>query len=131
MRIVLTGGGTGGHFYPLIAVAEAIEDITKERTLFEPELIYIGPEPFDKMGLLEHDIRYLPSPAAKMRRYSSILNVFGIFKTIVGVIKSIFQLYRIYPDVVFSTGGDAAFPPPFAARPLSFPFFFFFFHPNP
>lgn len=121
MRIVLTGGGTGGHFYPLIAVAEAIEDITKERTLLEPELIYIGPEPFDKMGLLEHDIRYLPSPAAKMRRYSSILNVFGIFKTIVGVIKSIFQLYRIYPDVVFSTGGYAAFPTLCAARLLSVP----------
>ena len=32
MKILLTGGGTGGHFYPLIAVAEEINKIVKEET---------------------------------------------------------------------------------------------------
>lgn len=121
MRIVLTGGGTGGHFYPLIAVAEALEVLTKERTLIEPDLYYIGPEPFDKTALLEHDITYLPSPAGKMRRYPSILNVLGIFATFFGVLRSTLQLYRLYPDVVFSTGGYGAFPTLYAARLLTIP----------
>ena len=56
MKIVLAGGGSGGHFYPLIAVAEAIEEISKEKKLIEPAFFYIGPEPFDRAALLEHEI---------------------------------------------------------------------------
>lgn len=121
MRIVLVGGGTGGHFYPLIAVAEALEDIAKEKTLLEPELIYIGPEPFDRSSLLEHDIIWEKSPAGRVRRYRSLLNVLDFFKTIAGIFLSILQLYRIYPDVIFSTGGYAAFPSLYAAKLLKLP----------
>ncbi|MFA7309299.1 MAG: UDP-N-acetylglucosamine--N-acetylmuramyl-(pentapeptide) pyrophosphoryl-undecaprenol N-acetylglucosamine transferase [Candidatus Paceibacterota bacterium] len=121
MRIALTGGGTGGHFYPLIAVAEAIEDIAIERTLIEPELFYIGPAPFDMLSLQEHDIRYVQSPAGRMRRYRSILNVFSVFSTGLGILRSTFMLYGLYPDVIFSTGGYAAFPTLYAARLLRIP----------
>lgn len=121
MRIVLAGGGTGGHFYPLIAVAEAIEDICLERTLIEPELFYIGPPAFDAEALLEHDIIYVPSTAGKVRRYRSILNFSSIFVNAAGIIRSTAQLFHLYPDVVFSTGGFAAFPTLFAARILQIP----------
>ena len=121
MKIVLVGGGTGGHFYPLIAVAEAIEALAEERTLIQPELIYIGPEPFDRRALIEHDIAYRASPAGKMRRYSSILNFIGMFATFFGVLRSTFQLFAIYPDIIFSTGGYAAFPTLYAARLLKIP----------
>lgn len=121
MKIVLTGGGTGGHFYPLIAVAEAIEDICKERTLLEPDLFYVGPPPFDAETLLEHDIAYRASPAGKIRRYPSLLNILGFFTTGIGIIRSTTQLFNLYPDVVFSTGGYAAFPTLYAARILRIP----------
>lgn len=121
MRIVLVGGGTGGHFYPLIAVAEAIEDIANERRLIEPELYYIGPPAFDAEALLEHDIIYVPGTAGKVRRYPSVLNVFSVFTNAIGIIRATVQLFRIYPDVVFSTGGYAAFPTLFAARLLRIP----------
>ncbi len=121
MKIVLAGGGSGGHFYPLIAVAEALEDIAHEKKLIEPRLFYIGPAPFDKAVLLEHEITYVPGAAGKVRRYRSILNVFDIFKTAWGILTSILQLYRLYPDVVFSTGGYAAFPTLWAARILTIP----------
>lgn len=121
MRIVFTGGGSGGHFYPIVAVAEAIEDICNERRLLEPDLYYVGPEPFDSAALLEHGITYRPSPAGKIRRYPSLLNVFDFFKTGIGVLRSIMQLYNLYPDVVFSTGGYAAFPTLYAARILRIP----------
>src|SRR3989338_11521933 len=118
MRIVLVGGGTGGHFYPLIAIAEAIEDICNERKLIEPELFYIGPPAFDAEALLEHNIAYVPTTAGKVRRYRSILNVLSVFANALGVIRSLVQLFHLYPDVIFSTGGYAAFPTLFAARLL-------------
>ena len=121
MKIVLTGGGSGGHFYPLIAVAEALEDLAREQKLIEPEISYIGPEPFDRGILLEYEIDYRPSSAGKLRRYPSLRNVFDVFRTAWGVVRSIFQLYSIYPDVVFSTGGFAAFPTLYAARILTIP----------
>lgn len=121
MRIAFTGGGTGGHFYPHIAVAEAIEVLCKERTLIEPELYYIGPPAFDPVSLQEHDIAYRPSPAGKLRTYPSLLNFTDTVKTFFGVIASILQLFVLYPDVVFSTGGYAAFPTLWAARILAIP----------
>ncbi len=121
MKIVLAGGGTGGHFYPLIAVAEAIERICQEKTLIEPELYYIGPEPFDSSALAEHDIFYLPSPAGKARRYPSVLNVLALIPTVIGILRSTFQLFSVYPDAVFSTGGYGAFPTLYAARLLNIP----------
>jgi len=121
MRIVLVGGGTGGHFYPLIAITEAIEDICHERRLIEPELYYIGPTPFDAEALLEHEIIYIPGTAGKVRRYRSLLNVLSVFTNAIGIIRAIMQLFRLYPDVIFSTGGYAAFPTLFAARLLRIP----------
>ncbi len=121
MKIVLTGGGSGGHFYPLISVAEALEDICTERTLIEPELIYMGPAPFDTNALFEHDIEFKQSAAGRMRTYSNVLNIFSIFGIIRGVIRATIQLFNLYPDIIFSTGGFAAFPTLFAARLLRIP----------
>lgn len=121
MKIVLTGGGSGGHFYPLIAVAEEIQAIVEDRKLLAPELIYIAPDVFDERALAEHNITYVQSSAGKMRRYHSILNVFDIFKTTWGLFRALLQLFSIYPDVIFSTGGGASVPPLFAARILRIP----------
>jgi UDP-N-acetylglucosamine--N-acetylmuramyl-(pentapeptide) pyrophosphoryl-undecaprenol N-acetylglucosamine transferase len=98
-----------------------LEDLVKERTLIEPELYYMGPAPFDTQALLEHDVVYLPSAAGKLHRYGSVRNVFSFFPITWGILRTTFQLWSLYPDVIFSTGGFAAFPTLYAARLLRIP----------
>ena len=121
MKIVFTGGGTGGHFYPIIAVAEEIQRIAHERKLLEPSLYYIAPEPFEERTLFEHNITFKASPAGKVRRYFSVLNFFDLFKTAWGVLQSLLIVFRIFPDVVFSKGGFASIPTLVAARIFRIP----------
>jgi UDP-N-acetylglucosamine--N-acetylmuramyl-(pentapeptide) pyrophosphoryl-undecaprenol N-acetylglucosamine transferase len=121
MKIVFTGGGTGGHFYPIIAVAESIQAICREKKLLEPQLFYIAPKPFDEAALFANNITYLKSPAGKMRRYGSILNITGLFVTLWGTLSAFITLLRIYPDVVFSKGGYASVPTVLAASLLRIP----------
>jgi UDP-N-acetylglucosamine--N-acetylmuramyl-(pentapeptide) pyrophosphoryl-undecaprenol N-acetylglucosamine transferase len=121
MRIVFTGGGSGGHFYPLVAVAERIHEYVEERKLIEPELIHLGPEPFDHEALVEQNMEHRYVPAGKLRRYASALTIFDFVKTSIGIIRSLFRMFSLYPDVVFSSGGFAAFPTLVAARILNIP----------
>lgn len=121
MKIVFTGGGTGGHFFPIIAVAEEIHQIVQDEKLLAPELYYIGPSVLDFQALSEQGIVWKETSAGKVRRYFSIRNFIDLFKVVIGVIQSTFQLYFLYPDVVFSKGGYASFPTTFAARLLRIP----------
>ncbi len=116
MRIGLVGGGTGGHFYPLIAVAEYL-NTTKE----EPELYYFGPNPYDKDLLVTNNIKYIYCPAGKLRVYFSIQNFFDFFRNIAGVLVALIRLYIIYPDVIFSKGGYTSVPILVASRLLRIP----------
>jgi UDP-N-acetylglucosamine--N-acetylmuramyl-(pentapeptide) pyrophosphoryl-undecaprenol N-acetylglucosamine transferase len=121
MRIVFTGGGSGGHFYPIVAVAEAVRDLVKERKLLEPELYFFGPNVYDERALYDNDVRFIQTPAGKMRRYFSLLNITDSFKTLFGILKTIWVMYQLYPDVIFSKGGFGAAPTLVAARLLHIP----------
>ncbi len=121
MKIVFTGAGTGGHFYPLIAVAEEIHNIVEEDRLLTPELFYIAPHLLDSDALAEQNITWKKSSAGKVRRYFSIRNVFDVFKTLFGTVQATIQLFFLYPDVVFSKGGYASVPTTIAARILNIP----------
>jgi UDP-N-acetylglucosamine--N-acetylmuramyl-(pentapeptide) pyrophosphoryl-undecaprenol N-acetylglucosamine transferase len=121
MTIVFTGGGTGGHFYPIIAIAEAIHELVREKHLVEPKLYYLSPTAFDERSLFDNSITYISIPAGKVRRYSSIQNITDIFVTMVGTVKAIFTLFRLYPDVVFGKGGFGSIPTIIAARLLRIP----------
>ncbi len=121
MTIAFTGGGTGGHFYPIIAVVEALRDLVREKRLIEPKLYYIAPTPFDVQALFENGIEYLPVPAGKIRRYASFRNFLDIFVTGWGVLVAWVKLFRIYPDVLVSKGGYASVPSVVAAWLLRIP----------
>ena len=121
MTIAFTGGGTGGHFYPIIAIAEAINDLVREKRLIAPSLYYLAPNSFDEKALFENGITYLHIPAGKMRRYFSILNVTDSFVTLMGTLSALLTLFRLYPDVIVSKGGYGSVPTVLAARLLRIP----------
>jgi UDP-N-acetylglucosamine--N-acetylmuramyl-(pentapeptide) pyrophosphoryl-undecaprenol N-acetylglucosamine transferase len=121
MKIVFTGAGSGGHFYPLIAVAEEIRRQVTARQLIDPQLFYIAPSAFDEAALFANNITFVACPAGKIRRYFSLDNMKDVFLTLSGIFKALLILFRISPDVIFSKGGYASVPTILAARILGIP----------
>lgn len=121
MKILFAGGGTGGHFYPIIAVAQALNDRAKEKKILPPKLYYMAPSKYNPRALFDNDIEFISVSAGKMRRYFSLLNITDIFKTVWGMASALIKVYRLYPDVVFGKGGYASFPVIFAAKALHIP----------
>lgn len=115
-RILFVGGGTGGHFYPLIAVAEELKANNAPVDLY-----YMGPNPYKPELLAKHDITFISCPAGKLRIYFSIQNFFDVFKNFFGIFVAIWKLYVLYPDVVFSKGGYTSVPVLLASRFLQIP----------
>ncbi len=121
MKIVLTGSGTGGHFYPLIAVAEALRELSHERRILEPTLYFLAPDPYDQQSLFDNKIIFVKCSAGKVRRYFSLRNFFDLFKTAWGTVTALITLFQIYPDVVVSKGGYTTVPVTLAANILRIP----------
>ncbi len=121
MKIVLTAGGSGGHFYPLISVADKIREISEKEKMVSPDIYYLANDPYDRDILFKNDIQFVKIYAGKMRTYFSVRNFFGLFKTFFGTLKSIYIIFKIFPDVVFTNGSYVAFPVLVAARIFGIP----------
>lgn len=121
MKILFTGGGSGGHFYPIIAVAEKLNKILERENVVSVQLYYMSTEPYNEGLLADNRIKFKQVTAGKMRAYFSIQNFLDLFKTAWGVFKAFFQLFALYPDVIFGKGGFPSFPVLFAARLFRIP----------
>lgn len=121
MKILLTGGGTGGHFYPLIAIAEELNRIADEEKIIKFKMYYASDSPYDQEALDREFITFVPVTAGKMRVYFSLRNIVDFFKMGFGVIRALFTVFNLYPDVIVSKGGYASFPVLFAAKLLRIP----------
>lgn len=118
-RIVLTGGGTGGHVTPNIALLPFLK---KEGY----EIFYIGrngeeKDIIEKRLIEEQGIKYFGINGGKLRRYLSKENVKDVFKTTKGVFEARKILKKIDPDIVFSKGGFITVPVILAAKSLRIP----------
>ncbi len=121
MKILFAGGGSGGHFYPLIAVSRELRKIAEEEHIAKIEFFLMSDNPLDPGMLLEENIKFIKIPAGKIRRYFSLANLSDAFKTLRGVFSALGNLYALMPDVVFSKGGYSSFPVLLAARILKIP----------
>ncbi len=123
MKIIFTGGGSGGHFYPIIAIAESIEKLSKENKLIPPKLYFFSPNAYNPGLLYDHNIEYKKVTAGKIRRYFSLMNFVDFFKILWGVVLATLDVFDIFPDVVFGKGAYGSFPALMAARILGIPVF--------
>ena len=121
MKIVFTGGGTGGHFTPIIAIAEQVNKIIDQENIVGANLYFFSNDPYDREALFENGIQYEEVITGKIRTYFSFKNITDAPKMVVGIITALIKLFRIYPDVVFSKGAFASFPTVVAARLLFIP----------
>ena len=116
-RVVFTGGGTGGHVYPALAVIEEIDTS-------ELEILWLGSSKGMERKIIDNtDIPFYSIPSGKLRRYFSILNFIDIFKIIGGFFSSIYILLKLKPALLFSKGGFVTVPPVAAASLLGIPVF--------
>ncbi|MEK7118817.1 MAG: UDP-N-acetylglucosamine--N-acetylmuramyl-(pentapeptide) pyrophosphoryl-undecaprenol N-acetylglucosamine transferase [Patescibacteria group bacterium] len=118
---MFAGGGTGGHFYPIIAVAESVIEIVEREHLSGLELYYVSDDPYNSDLLARMQLSFIAIPAGKWRAYFSLRNFIDVFKTLYGCFIALIRLAVLYPDVIFGKGGYASFPALFAARILRIP----------
>lgn len=110
MRVLFTGGGTGGHFFPVLAVIRELKKVAEEERILDLELFYMGPDGFGEDALREEDVVCVRVMSGKLRRYGSARNILDAFKTGAGIVQAFWNTFLIMPDVVFSKGGYGAAP---------------------
>jgi UDP-N-acetylglucosamine--N-acetylmuramyl-(pentapeptide) pyrophosphoryl-undecaprenol N-acetylglucosamine transferase len=114
--IAVTGGGTGGHIFPVVAV---IEELRKRGV---QNICWIG-----EKGGKEQEwastlaVQYFGVRTGKLRRYFSLQNLVDAFLVLIGILQARRILKRVKPAVLFSKGGFVSVPPALAARRLRIP----------
>lgn len=117
LKVVLTGGGTGGHTYPVVAVAQAIRALDPQA-----QFLWVGSKIGQERGVADKaEIAFRAVPTGKFRRYFSLWTLVDVFKIPLGVLRAWFVLAEFKPDVVFSKGGFVSYPVVVAAWLLDLP----------
>ncbi|MEK3731126.1 MULTISPECIES: undecaprenyldiphospho-muramoylpentapeptide beta-N-acetylglucosaminyltransferase [Paenibacillus] len=117
MRVVLTGGGTGGHIYPAVAIARQCE--AEELT---SQFLYIGGKRGLESKLVpQENLPFESIDITGFRRSLSLENVRTIMRFFKGVSRSKKLLSDFKPDIVIGTGGYVCGPVVYAAAKLGIP----------
>ena len=117
-RIIVSGGGTGGHIYPAVAVAEAL----KRKWGDEVEILFVGAEgkmEMEKVPALGYRIEGLP--VAGLQRRLTLKNLALPFKVAKSIRRAKTIIRDFGADIVVGFGGYASAPVLWAAQRLGVP----------
>ncbi len=116
MKVVIAGGGTGGHTSPGLAVAARLRELGVD-------VEWIGSKTgIEARRVPEAGVPFHPIPVGKLRRYWDWQNVPDLaVRAPAGLARAWRLLRRLLPDLLFATGGFVALPPALAARALRLP----------
>ena len=115
--MLFTGGGTGGHVFPGVAVIEKLREA-------EPSLDirWLGSSsPMEQEIIRRFGLPFIRIPSGKLRRYFSLRNLLDLFKIAAGLAVSFVVILRLRPALLFSKGGYVSVPPVIAAHLLKVP----------
>lgn len=121
MRILFTGGGTGGHFFPILAVIREIKRLAEEERILDIECYYMGPDDFGMPLLKDEDVIPIRVWTGKWRRYGSLKNLRDLMRIPIGFLQALWNMFLVMPDAVFSKGGYGAVPAILAAAAFRIP----------
>ncbi len=116
-KIILAGGGTGGHIYPAIAIAEGLK-----KTFPDYEVLFVGTD----RGLEKELVKKAGFPLKTIRvkgfrRKLSLDTLISIKELVHGAIDSFSLIKKEKPDIVIGTGGYVAGPVLFFASIMGIP----------
>ncbi|MDA1337718.1 MAG: UDP-N-acetylglucosamine--N-acetylmuramyl-(pentapeptide) pyrophosphoryl-undecaprenol N-acetylglucosamine transferase [bacterium] len=124
MKILFTGGGTGGHILPIIALTRELRAYKDTMPL---EFFYMGPrDSFAQMLLVQEGITMYHAVSGKVQRHdflkslpSNLLNV--AVKVPFGILQAFFRIFILGPDIIISKGGYGSIPSAIAGWILRVP----------
>lgn len=117
--VAFTGGGTGGHIYPGLAVIQ-----TLRARGFAGRIVWIGSKKELDRSIVEREgVDYFAIPSGKLRRSLSLENLADIFRVAAGYFAARRLLADLKPALLFSKGGYVSVPPCRAAASLGIPYF--------
>lgn len=117
LNIVFVGGGTGGHLFPAIAIADEIKNA-------EPDAVitFIGTRHrIESTVVPQHGYKFETILISGLRRKLTLENLLFPAKFAMALVQSFFLIRRLRPDVVVGTGGYVSGPPLFMASLLGVP----------
>ncbi|MBV8695046.1 MAG: undecaprenyldiphospho-muramoylpentapeptide beta-N-acetylglucosaminyltransferase [Chloroflexi bacterium] len=110
MRVLISGGGTGGHIYPALAVATQLQ---KE---YQADILYLGSDDgLETQVVPAAGLRLEVIKAGKLQRFVSWKTLSGIARVPLGIAQAIGIVRTFHPDVAFTSGGYVAVPAGLAA----------------
>ncbi|MGI6204215.1 MAG: undecaprenyldiphospho-muramoylpentapeptide beta-N-acetylglucosaminyltransferase [Anaerovoracaceae bacterium] len=117
MRVIMTGGGTGGHIYPAIAIADKILEKTNDS-----EILFIGAKHgMEKDIVPRHGYPIEFVPASGFHRKNMLANIKTVNDYLNGKKQAAKIVKEFRPDMVIGTGGYVSAPVIAAAASLGVP----------
>ena len=104
LKILFTGGGTGGHTYPIIAVARELQSLAQKNNI-AVELSFAGPSNANAVIIRQEGIKTYWVPTGKLRRYAAWQTVGDVIKASFGFFYALFLVWWLMPDAIFAKGG--------------------------
>ena len=116
-RIILSGGGTGGHIYPAISIANEIKSRDNNS-----EILFVGAKDKMEMNIVPiHGFKILGLWISGFNRINIFKNLLVPFKLLVSIFQAIIIIKKFNPNVVVGTGGYASGPTLFVANLFKIP----------
>jgi UDP-N-acetylglucosamine--N-acetylmuramyl-(pentapeptide) pyrophosphoryl-undecaprenol N-acetylglucosamine transferase len=114
---LFAGGGTGGHLYPAIAIAEEVRTLCPDA-----EIVFAGTKgKIEERVVPKRGYRFFPIWISGFRRRLTLSTLLFPLKVVVATVHSLILIRKLRPAVVIGTGGYVCGPPVFAATLLGVP----------